>query len=76
MLTRESLPYDFLKMDRPLKKGVVEDFGGNTYRMDEDSRTGLSYPVVLTIGKVDPAPLNRYLAQQRLQFALPAFFRA
>ncbi|AYM65856.1 hypothetical protein At12D13_47040 (plasmid) [Agrobacterium fabrum] len=76
VLTRESLPYDFLKMDRPLKKGVVEDFGGNTYRMDEDSRTGLSYPVVLTIGKVDPAPLNRYLAQQRLQFALPAFFRA
>lgn len=73
VLARESLPYDFLKMDRPLKKGIVEDFGGNTYRMDEDSRTGLSYPVVLTIGKVDPAPLNRYLAQQRLQFALPAF---
>lgn len=73
VLTRESLPYDFLKMDRPLKKGVAEDFGGNTYRMDEDSRTRLSYPVVLTIGKVEAAPLNRYLAQQRLQFALPAF---
>ncbi|MBW6425664.1 hypothetical protein KX729_30175 [Rhizobium sp. XQZ8] len=74
VLTKDSLPYDFLKMDRPLKKGIVEDFGGNSYRMDDDSRTGLSYPVVLTIGKVNPAPLNRYLAQQRLQFALPAFW--
>jgi hypothetical protein len=73
VLSRKSLPYDFLKMDRALKKGGVHDFDGNSYRMDEDSRTGLSYPVVVTIGKVDPAPLNRYLSQQRLQFALPAF---
>jgi hypothetical protein len=73
VLSRKSLPYDFLKMDRALKKGDVHDFDGNSYRMDEDSRTGLSYPVVVTIGKIDPAPLNRYLSQQRLQFALPAF---
>jgi hypothetical protein len=73
VLTRESLPYDFLKMDRPLKEGVATDLGYAGYRMDEDSRTGLSYPVILTIGKVDPAPINLYLAQQRLQLALPAF---
>ncbi|MDR6817532.1 hypothetical protein J2X76_002708 [Neorhizobium sp. 2083] len=73
VLSEDSLPYDFLKMDRPLKQGVPTDLGGKSYRMDEDRRTGLSYPVVLSIGKVDPAPLNRYLAQQRLQFALPAF---
>ena len=73
VLSKDSLPYDFLKMDRPLKQGVMIDLGDKSYRMDEDSRTGLSYPVVLSIGKVDPAPINRYLAQQRLQFALPAF---
>jgi hypothetical protein len=73
VLSKDSLPYDFLKMDRPLKQGVTIDLGDKSYRMDEDSRTGLSYPVVLSLGKVDPAPVNRYLAQQRLQFSLPAF---
>ena len=30
VLTRDSLPYDFSKTDRSLKKDVVQDFGGNT----------------------------------------------
>lgn len=73
VLNRDSLPYDFLKMDRPLKQGATTGLGDKSYRMDEDGRTGLSYPVVLSLGRVDPAPINRYLAQRRLQFALPAF---
>lgn len=73
VLSKSSLPYDFLKMERPLKQGATINLGDKSYRMDEDSRTGLSYPVVLALGQVDPAPINRYLAQRRLQFALPAF---
>jgi hypothetical protein len=73
VLSKDSLPYDFLKMDRPFKQGVTTNLGDRSYRMDEDSRNGLTYPVVLSIGKVDPAPINRYLAQQRLQLALSAF---
>jgi hypothetical protein len=73
VLTAKDLPYDFLKMERPLKSGDSIKFGESVYRKDSDARIGLSYPVITAFGGEDPAPLNVYLAQQRLQFVLPAY---
>jgi hypothetical protein len=73
IFTPEQLPYDFIKLERPFKQGAVTNLGDVAYRMDEDTRTGLAYPTVLKLGSEDPAPLNAYLLQQRLQFSLPAF---
>ncbi|MBZ5762100.1 hypothetical protein LAV84_22995 [Rhizobium sp. VS19-DR104.2] len=74
VLKPADLPYDFLKMDNPLKLGAVTNIGALSYRMDQDARIGgLEYPTVLTVGAGNRAPINRYLAQQRLQFELSSF---
>lgn len=74
VLSRTDLPYDFLKMAGPLKSGTVTSMGAVSYRMDQDTRLGgLEYPTVLTVGGENPAPVNRYLTQQRLQFQLSSF---
>jgi hypothetical protein len=74
VLKPADLPYDFLKMASPLKPGAVTSIGAFSYRMDQDARLGdLEYPTVLTFGGQNPAPVNTYLAQQRLQFELSSF---
>ncbi|MDB5523066.1 MAG: hypothetical protein JWM58_829 [Rhizobium sp.] len=73
VLTPALLPYDFLKIAVPMKEGAVQTVGDSAYRLDEDPRTKLVYPYVTKLGNQDPAPLNTYLNQQRLQFELPAF---
>lgn len=73
IFTEKDLPYDFLKVSRPLKEGPVTNAGQLSYRMDEDSRVGLAYPTVVSLGGEDIGPINTYLAQQRLQFEIPAF---
>jgi hypothetical protein len=72
-VTARDLPYEFIKMDQPLKEGTVHKIDAFAYRSDIDPRTKLDYPVVTSFGKADPAPVNAWLAQQRLQFSLPAF---
>jgi hypothetical protein len=47
--------------------------GDSAFRLDEDTRAQLTYPVIVKLGNEDPAPLNTYLHQQRLQWSLPAF---
>ena len=73
VLSKEDLPYDFLKMSQPFKQGAVVKVGDSAYRMERDTRTGLEYPVVVKLDGEDPGPLNAYLLQQRLQLSLPAF---
>jgi hypothetical protein len=73
VLSAAQLPYDFLKLTSQLKPGAVKTAGDNAYRMDNDKRAGIAYPVVVKLRGADPAPLNAYLLQQRLQLTLPAF---
>jgi hypothetical protein len=73
VIGRADLPYDFLKMARPLKEGPITKVGELAYRMDQDARVGLDYPTVLSLGGADIAPVNTYLAQQRLQFEISSF---
>lgn len=74
VLRPAELPYDFLKLDNPLTAGAVTNIGGVSYRMDQEPRlSGLEYPTVLSVGGGKPAPVNKYLVQQRLQFELSSF---
>jgi hypothetical protein len=73
VVTKDDLPYDFLKMAEPLKTGTEKTVGDGAYRLDTDPRTKLDYPVLTRLAGTDPAPLNAWLAQQRLQWSLPAF---
>ena len=70
MITRADLPYDFLKMDVPLKKGAEVTYGDGVYRLDLDPRVGIEFPTIVKIGNTDVTPINDYLHQQRLQFSL------
>lgn len=69
MITRADLPYDFLKMDVPLKKGAEVTYGDGVYRLDLDPRVGIEFPTIVKIGNTDVKPINDYLHQQRLQFS-------
>jgi len=69
MITKADLPYDFLKMDVPLKKGAEVTYGDGVYRLDLDPRVGIEFPTIVKIGNTDVAPINDYLHQQRLQFS-------
>jgi hypothetical protein len=74
VLKSADLPYDFLKIAGPLKPGAVKSIGAFSYRMEKDARLGdLEYPTVLAFGGQNPARVNAYLAQQRLQFELSSF---
>lgn len=68
------LPYDFAKMRYPLKEGQSRTLGDARYRMDLDSRTGLDYPVVVTLPGGDVSRVNDYLARQRLEFSFNSFY--
>jgi hypothetical protein len=74
VLTPALLPYDFLKMDWPLSKGEITAIGDSAYRMDEDNRTGIAFPSVLKLGSTNPARLNAYLLQERLQYSMNSFW--
>ncbi|CAN7680416.1 hypothetical protein [Rhizobium sp. LjRoot254] len=69
LITKADLPYDFLKMDVPLKKGAEVKYGNGFYRLDMDPRVEVEFPTIVRIGKTDIAPINAYLHQQRLQFS-------
>jgi hypothetical protein len=73
VVTAEDFPYDFLKLDHPMKQGRVFVIGDSAYRMDFDSRVGLDFPTVVRLGRVDLSRLNRTLTAQRLQWVSIAF---
>ncbi|MGV8936573.1 MAG: hypothetical protein ACOH2J_05575 [Allorhizobium sp.] len=73
MLTPASLPYDFLKIAPSRKPGEEITIGAGVVRLDIDSRVGMDYPTVVTLAGTDPARLNAYLEQRRLQAEIAAF---
>ncbi len=73
VVTEKDVPYDFLKMQYPLKQGRVVSIGDGAYRMDLDPRSKMDYPVVTELRDGNPAALNRWLAQERLQWSADAF---
>ena len=74
LITKTDLPYDFLKMDVPLKKGAEIKYGDGVYRLDMDPRVEVEFPTIVKIGNADIAPINAYLHQQRLQFSFNSFY--
>lgn len=72
-MTADEYSYEFLKMDWPFDEGAEVEVGDGTVRMGTDKRVSLAYPVVVSLGDADVAPVNAYLFQQRLQNALPSF---
>ncbi len=73
VVTPASLPYDFLKIALPTKPGKPEPIGEGVVRMDTDNRVAMDYPTVVSLGGANPAALNTYLTQRRLQAELAAF---
>lgn len=61
-------PYDFLKLDVPLRPGAETAMKGAVVRLDADERLELPYPVAVSLGGADVGPVNAYLKQQRFQF--------
>lgn len=73
MLQPERMPYDVLKMAVAMQQGEEQAFGDGAFRLDADTRVNMDYPVVVSLGTADVAPVNAYLAQQRLQAEREAF---
>ena len=71
--TKNTLPYDVLKLERPLKEGDEKTIGDVTYRMDSDTRINLAYPTIVKLGKVDPNRVNDFIKQHRLETSLQTF---
>jgi hypothetical protein len=69
----DTLPYDFLKMNVPLKPGKEATLGDGSFRFDTDSRTGIAYPVLSKLAGGDVDKANAYLTQQRFRVSLEAF---
>ena len=73
-ITPKDLPYDFLKLDHPVKQGPETAFDDATIRFDTDPRTDLSYPVIVKLPGAETTAVNRYLRQQWLQFQFNAYY--
>lgn len=72
--TPEMLPYDFLKLDFPVRKGPESIVEGATVRMDTDPRTETSYPTIIKLPGADTTEINAYLKQQWLQFQFNPYY--
>lgn len=69
----KDLPYDFLKLEHPVKQGPEAIFGDAVIRFDTDSRTDTAYPTIVKLAGADPTAINIYLKQQWLQFQFNAY---
>lgn len=72
-ITPKDLPYDFLKLEYPVKRGKQTEFEGATIRVDSDPRTDTAYPTIVKLPRADTAAINAYLRQRWLQFQFPAY---
>jgi len=72
-ITPNDLPYDFLKLDYPVRQGEQTEIEGATIRVDSDPRTDTAYPTIARLPGADTAAINTYLKQRWLQFQLPAY---
>lgn len=72
-ITPKDLPYDFLKLEHPVKQGAETEFNGATIRVDTDPRTDTAYPTIVKLPGADTTAINTYLKQQWLQFQFNAY---
>jgi hypothetical protein len=68
------LPYDFLKLDHPVKRGAETAFDGATIRMDTDPFTATSYPTIVKLPGADITAVNTWLRQQWLQLQFNPYY--
>jgi hypothetical protein len=74
LITPKDLPYDFLKLDHPVKNRTETTFEGATIRVDSDPRTDTAYPTIVKLPGADTTAINAYLKQQWLQFQFSAHY--
>lgn len=74
LITAQELPYDFLKLDHPVKQGKETTQDGATIRMDTDPFTGTSYPTIVKLPGTDTTEINAYLRQQWLQLQFNPYY--
>jgi len=73
-VTPKLLPYDFLKLDHPVKQGSETALDGATIRMDTDPFTATSYPTIVKLPGADVTAVNTYLRQQWLQLQFNPYY--
>ena len=72
LLTAQSSPYDFAKMQEPVDVGAPMRIGKATYDYVTDPRTKFQYPRVIDIGGGDISIPNGYLEQRDWSMRLSA----
>lgn len=66
LITPETSPYDYAKMQVALVEGPVQTLDGATYREVIDPRTRFTFPRIVSLrGGGDIAPINAILDQER-----------
>lgn len=73
-ITPQELPYDFLKLDHPVKLGTETALDDATIRMDTDPFTATSYPTIIKLPGADTTEINAYLRQQWLQLQFNPYY--
>ena len=74
VFSRETAPYDFLKMDVTLEEGPVEALGGSHFRYVTDPRTRFAFPRLIDLAdSSDIAPANATLAAEHASVNFAAF---
>lgn len=73
-VTPKELPYDFLKLDHPVKRGKETARGAATIRMDNDPFTATAYPTIVKLPGADTTEINAYLRQQWLQLQFNPYY--
>ena len=74
LITPETSPYDYAKMQVVLNEGPVQAMGGATYREVIDPRTKFAFPRIVSLpGGSDVAPINAALDQRRWATNFSAF---
>ena len=72
--TAEDFPYEFEKMKGPFAAGEVQELDGGSYRVDEDKRIGIGYPVIESLaGGGDTGPINDWLTARRIALSVPDY---
>lgn len=74
LITAKELPYEFLKLDHPVKLGKETALDGATIRMDTDPFTKTSYPTIIKLPGAETTEINAYLRQQRLQLQFNPYY--
>ncbi|MEO5806264.1 hypothetical protein [Devosia sp.] len=72
-LSMADAPYEFLKVQGPLKPGAKTSINGSTYQMVSDPRSGFEFPRIVKLADgSDPAAANAWLQDRHWHESLEA----